>query len=212
MWVSDPFDQNASQYEAWFLRNRYAYETEVRAVRALMPSAGRTLEIGVGTGRFASPLGIQFGVDPSLAMVHLARERGVEVVIGVGEALPFPDSSFDLALMITTVWFLDDIHLAFLEARRVLRPKGCIIVGLVDKKSPLGRVYLERREESVFYRLAEFYSVGEIVASLSRTGFQGFQFRQTLLGPLAETPRSEPVRRGYGQGSFAVVLAPAPEH
>lgn len=210
MWVSDPFDQHASHYEAWFRRNRNAYEAEVRAVRALMPSAGRTLEIGVGTGRFASPLGIRFGVDPSLAMVRFARERGVEVVIGVGEALPFPDSSFDLALMVTTVCFLDDIHLAFLEARRVLRPKGSIIVGLVDKKSPLGRVYLERKEESEFYRVAEFYSVAEIVASLSGVGFQGFRFRQTLLGPLAETPRSESVKRGYGRGSFAVVRASAP--
>ena len=207
MWVSDPFDQYASRYEAWFQRNRNAYAAEVRAVRQLMPSGGRTLEIGVGTGRFASPLGIRFGVDPSLTMLRLARQRGVDVVIGFGEALPFSDSSFDVALMVTTVCFLDDIHLAFLEARRVLRPKGWIIVGLVDKKSPLGRVYLERREESVFYSLAEFYSVAEIVASLSGAGFHKFHYRQTLFGHPKETSSSEPIMCGYGEGSFAVVRA-----
>jgi SAM-dependent methyltransferase len=145
-------------------------------------------------------------------MLSFARRRGVEVVIGAGEALPFPDSSFDLALMVTTVCFLDDSHRAFLEARRILRPNGLIIVGFVDKDSALGRVYLERREESVFYRQARFYTVEEIVRGLKLAGFHGFEYRQTLAGPPSETPPSEPVEKGYGRGSFVVVRASALPH
>jgi len=46
-------------------------------VRVLLPWQGLGLEIGVGTGRFAAPLGIKVGVDPSMAMLAYAAERGV---------------------------------------------------------------------------------------------------------------------------------------
>lgn len=176
-----------------------------------MPSTERAIEIGVGTGRFAIPLGIRYGVDPSRPMLQLARARGLEVAVAVGEALPFLNSSFDATLMVTTVCFLADTKLAFLEARRILRPKGCIILGLVDRTSPLGSVYLERRDESVFYRVAEFYSVEEIVGHLTLAGFHGFEYRQTLFGPPAETPSSEPVKSGYGEGSFVVIRGSVPQ-
>jgi SAM-dependent methyltransferase len=211
MWASDPFDQHTSRYEAWFLKHRNAYEAEVRAVRQLVPSTERAIEIGVGTGRFAIPLGIRFGMDPSRPMLRLARARGLEVAMAVGEALPFPDSSFDAVLMVTTVCFPADVHLAFLEARRVLRPGGCIVLGLVDRTSPLGSIYLERRDESVFYRVAEFYSVEEIVDHLTLAGFHGFGYRQTLFDPPEETPSSEFVKSGYGEGSFAVVRGWVPQ-
>lgn len=201
------FDQASGRYEAWFRRNRNAYQAEVRAVKELMASVGRAVEVGVGSGRFAAPLGVRFGVDPSTAMLKIARHRGIEVVQGVGEALPFPDACFDVALMVTTVCFLDDIHRALREARRILRREGRIVVGFVDRASPLGRIYLRRREEGVFYRAAQFYTVEEIVRSLHKAGFHRFRFRQTLFAPLVETDRLEPVRNGYGDGSFTVVRA-----
>jgi SAM-dependent methyltransferase len=204
------FERELDRYEAWFDEHRNAHAAEVRAVKELVPAAGRSVEIGVGTGRFARPLGVRLGVDPCLAMLRLARDRGVEVLMGVGEALPLPDACFDVALMVTTICFLDDIDRAFHEVRRILRPKGCIVVGLVDRDSPLGRAYLERRGESVFYSLAEFYSVEEIMRLLSRVGFRGFEYRQTLFGPPAETPASEPVKSGFGEGSFAAVRASIP--
>jgi len=207
MWVSDSFDQHAIRYEAWFEKHQNAYQAEVRALTQLMPATAVAVEIGVGTGRFAVPLGIRLGVDPSSAMLLRARERGVEAVLGVGEHLPFADSSFDLVLMVTTVCFLDDVRRAFLETHRILRPRGSIIVGLVDRESPVGKQYQERQSESVFYRLATFFSVDDIVSLLRCAGFQAFEHRQTLFGAPTETPASEPVKSGYGEGSFAVVRA-----
>ena len=61
-----------------------------------MSKQGEGLEVGVGTGRFAAPLGIHIGLEPSPAMAKLARARGVEVHSGVGENLPYEDDRFNL--------------------------------------------------------------------------------------------------------------------
>ncbi|NQU27506.1 MAG: hypothetical protein HQ528_04385 [Candidatus Marinimicrobia bacterium] len=64
----EPFEKYIDQYEAWFVHNRYAYQSEIEAVRYHLPNEGRGLEIGVGCGLFAKPLGIHYGVDPSEKM------------------------------------------------------------------------------------------------------------------------------------------------
>ncbi|MGB3944604.1 MAG: methyltransferase domain-containing protein, partial [Methanothrix sp.] len=64
--------------------------------------------MGVGTGRFAAPLGISVGLDPSLPMMEVARKRGVLCVRGVAERLPFRDGAFDLLLMVTDDFLLRD--------------------------------------------------------------------------------------------------------
>ena len=74
-------------------------------------------------------------------MGEIARQRGIEAIAGVAEALPFDDAQFDFALMITTICFLNDIKNAFREAYRVLKPDGCLIIGFIDKDSPLGKLY-----------------------------------------------------------------------
>jgi SAM-dependent methyltransferase/transcriptional regulator with XRE-family HTH domain len=208
---TQPFDEHSDRYEAWFHAHGHAYRAEVRALKELMPPGGQGLEVGVGTGRFAAPLGISLGLDPSLPMLAVAREQGIRIVKGVGEHLPFPDGSLDLVLMVTTVCFLEDLDGAFREANRVLRPGGHIVVGLVDRETPLGKAYLQRQAENVFYRVARFYTVEEIVAALARAGFGEFSFRQTLFGHPGQTPADEPVLEGHGTGSFVALRGRVPE-
>ncbi len=112
--------------------------------------------------------------------------------------------------MVTTVCFLDDRDLAFREAHRVIKPGGAFVVGFIDRESPLGRQYRERKESSVFYRDATFYSVAEIVDALCQAGFAGFEYRQTLFKPLAELAEVDPVKKGHGEGSFVAVQARKP--
>ena len=199
------FDKNVDRYEQWFVDNPLAYVSELRALRELLPASGSGIEIGVGTGRFAAPLEIKKGIEPSRSMAEVARKRGVEVVHGVAEHLPFMDGEFDYALMVTTVCFLDDIDLAFQEVLRVLKPKGLFVIGFVDRESPLGKEYQDRKDKSAFYRDATFYSVGEIVSRLRKNGFGGLVFRQTLFRPLPEMEEVEPVKEGHGEGSFVVI-------
>ena len=72
------------RYEAWFTRNPAAYHSELLAVRALLPWQGLGLEIGAGTGRFAAPLGVTVGVDPSRACFPMPSEEASQA----SKALP----------------------------------------------------------------------------------------------------------------------------
>jgi len=117
---SEPFEEHSKRYNRWFeeLRARVRVGTGIAQAHAAGP---RGVSVGVGTGRFAEPLCVRVGVDPSVKMLRRARRRGVETVRGVAEALPFDDGAFDTALLVTTVWFVDDLSKTFDEARRVLR-------------------------------------------------------------------------------------------
>ena len=200
-----PFEQNVERYEAWFDRYRMAYESELEAIRDLLPEGGEGLEVGVGTGRFAVPLGVRVGVEPSHAMGRLAMERGVEVRLGVAENLPCEDSSFDYLLLIVTVCFLDDVYLSLREVYRVLKPGGYILIGFIDRVSPLGKAYERLGQDNVFYREATFLSTEEVVFYMSQAGFGEFVFRQTIFQHPAELRKADPGRPGYGEGSFVVV-------
>jgi SAM-dependent methyltransferase len=109
--------------------------------------------------------------------------------------------------MVTTVCFLDDIETAFREVRRVVKPGGLFLLGFVDKDSAIGRAYQERRQESLFYREAVFYSVRELTDLLRAAGFHDFRCRQTLFGPLSELWDVDEVREGHGEGSFVAIAA-----
>jgi SAM-dependent methyltransferase len=205
-----PFVHHHRRYENWFERHGAAYLSELIAVRALLPWEGRGLEIGVGSARFAAPLGVEFGIDPAPEMLEYARARGVRVARAVAEALPFGDAAFDHALVVTTLCFVEDAAAMLAEARRVLRPGGALVIGFIDRASALGREYEGHREENVFYRDAKFYSGDEVQRLLAAAGFGTPVWAQTLCGPLAQMREIEPMRAGRGQGSFVVVKASRP--
>lgn len=204
---TEAFDKDPLGYDAWYDKNRAAFDSEVLAIRALMPQKGPFLEVGVGTGRFASALGIDLGVDPSPGMRELARRRGIDAVDGVAESLPFMVNWFNCVLMVTAICFLDDVPAAFREARRVIRPGGFIVVGFIDSKSPLGREYAKKIGKDGFFRDASLYSADEVAGYLTEAGFTEITFKQTLFGDPAKLTGAEPVKDGYGEGSFVVVRA-----
>jgi SAM-dependent methyltransferase len=199
-----PFDEQAIDYDAWFEKYPDLYLAELEAVRSFIPVVGSGVEIGVGTGRFAAPLGIAIGVEPAPRMAEKARQRGIVVVDGIAEALPFADDSFDFAVMVTVICFLDDVTKAFREAFRILKPKGTLVIGFIDRESELGRHYSQKRDQSRFYRDATFYSVSELEELLTKAGFSDFAYRQTLLlGEITELD----VMEGHGSGGFVVIQA-----
>jgi len=153
------FEESPREYDAWFDQNRMVYESEILALKRFIAPSGLGLEIGVGTGRFAVPLGLEVGVEPASAIAEMAQKRGVKILRAVGEALPFRQGSFHLAAIITTLCFLRDPWLALAEATRILRPGGQILIAEIDRDSPLGRFYEAHKRESKFYRQAHFYTV-----------------------------------------------------
>jgi ubiquinone/menaquinone biosynthesis C-methylase UbiE len=201
--MSNIFDRYYKKYDAWYDRNKFAYLSELEAVRKVLPKKGKGLEIGVGTGRFAQPLGIQYGIDPSKRMLEIARKRGVEVRVGYGEKVPFTNSVFDYVAIIITICFVKNPAEVLREAYRVLNKNGRIIVGIIDKESFLGKFY--QRKKSIFYRQANFFSVKELVNLLKATGFSRFTYYQTLFHFPQKMNSIETPRKGFGQGGFVVI-------
>lgn len=197
-----PFDRYSSEYDKWFDEHSAIYEAELAVIREFMHSySGNGLEVGIGTGRFAIPLGITTGIEPSVAMAAVAARSGISVFSAVAEQLPFEDDQFDLVLMVTVICFLDDVLQAFSEAYRVLKPGGSVLVGFIDKESVLGRQYMEKREKSLFYQEAVFYSAKEVMSFLRQVGFSSVVSKQTLL----PVPPEDVILDGYGQGAFVVM-------
>ena len=167
--MSNIFDMQYARYDRWYENNRYAYLSELEALKRVVPDKGKGLEIGVGTGRFASFLGIQYGIDPSEKMLKLARERGINAVKCGGEKLPYRKYSFDFVVIVITLCFVNDPLKILAEARRILKKNGRIIIGIIDKDSFLGKYY--QKKKSVFYKKANFYGVKEVTDFLRATGF-----------------------------------------
>lgn len=199
---TEQFEKYSDAYDRWFEDNPDLYEAELEVIRQMLPgNMAKGVEVGVGSGKFAGPLGITVGVEPSDKMAAKAIRRGIEVYSGVAEALPFADGRFHFVLMVTTICFVDDVHKSFNEAFRVLRPDGFIIVGFVDKQSELGKEYARKKEESRFYTDAEFFSTQEVLCYLKKAGFEVVEIRQTLIS--GELPGK--LQNGFGAGAFVVI-------
>ena len=202
-----PFDEHHEKYEEWFTKNRFVYQSELKAIGHFIPKRGKGVEIGVGSGKFAVPFGINVGVEPSEAMRKLSRERKIRVHNAVAESLPFEAGQFDFALMVTTICFVDDIKKSFKEVERILKSGGCFIIGFVDRSSPLGHRYEKEKESNVFYREATFYSTKDALSLLGECGFEEPEVIQTVFGELEEIRSIQDYREGYGEGSFVVIQA-----
>lgn len=138
------FERLAGRYDAWYEgpTGRVLFPVELGCLAPLLAPTGRPrLEVGVGSGRFATGLGVGMGLDPAAAPLRLARSRGVTAVQGVGERLPFADGAFGAVLLVVTLCFADDPRAIVGEARRVLRGGGALVLGMVFADSPWGRWY-----------------------------------------------------------------------
>jgi len=187
--------------------NQYVYGSEIQAVRHFIPIGGKGIEIGIGTGRFAIPFGIKEGVEPSDSMRNYSLRLGLTVYNGVAEKLPLDNETYDFALMITTICFVDDVNKSFGEIKRIIKPGGIFIIGLVDKNTTLGKVYEKIKSQNKFYKDATFYSTDEVKKLLVQNQFIKIEVVQTVFGELSEIRSVQAFKEGYGEGGFVVIKA-----
>lgn len=197
------FDRYYKKYDSWYDSNRFAYLSELEAVKKVLPKNKKGLEIGVGTGRFAAPLGIKYGIDPSKNMLKIAKGRGIAAREGLGEKLPFENGVFDYVTIIITLCFLRDPERVLTESKRVLKKGGKVIVGIIDKDSFLGKYY--QKKKSVFYGHANFFSARQAAGLLKNAGFSVLSCYQTLYRLPNRIYTIQEPQRGFGKGGFVVI-------
>jgi ubiquinone/menaquinone biosynthesis C-methylase UbiE len=105
--------------------------------RSIEAARGRVLEIGVGSGLNLALYGAAVerlcAIDPSPELLRLAAARiggalvPVALVQASGEHLPFADAVFDTVVTTWTLCSIADPVAALIEARRVLKPGGCLV-------------------------------------------------------------------------------------
>ena len=199
----NPFDIFTDEYEDWFKENEIVFQSELLALKQVIPVGKNGIEIGIGSGIFAEKLNIKFGIDPSEKMLNYATQRKLSVKKGVAENIPYPDNSFDFAAFITSICFVDNPEKALTEAYRIIKDKGDLIIAFIDKESSLGKFLEQEKEDSKFYRQARFYSVSEIISMIVNNHFEITDIIQTLTEIKLEIPENP--MKGHGKGSFVVI-------
>jgi ubiquinone/menaquinone biosynthesis C-methylase UbiE len=117
--------------------------TRARLRRVLDPRPGeRVLEVGPGTGYYSLPLAEWLGPDGRLELFDLQQEmldhtlgqagplaERMGATQGDATSLPYPDATFDAALLVTVLGEIPDREAALRELRRVLKPEGRLVIG-----------------------------------------------------------------------------------
>lgn len=181
----------------------------------------RLLEVGCGIGtdlvRFAAGGARVTGIDLAQTAIDLARNNfalhgldAEELRVANGEALPYPDQSFDVVYGHGVVQYTADAAQLIRECHRVLKPGGTGIfmvynrVSWLNALSKVMKVPLEHEDAPVLVK----YSIGEFKALLApfadvrivperfpvksrlHGGWKGLAFNTFFVGTFNALPRA----------------------
>jgi demethylmenaquinone methyltransferase/2-methoxy-6-polyprenyl-1,4-benzoquinol methylase len=140
-----------------------------------LPTHGRVLEAGGGTGRVSSLLAPLVGAlvinDLSAPMLQEARQKGkLHPVQSYVEQLPFPTACFERVFAVDALHHFHDHDAAVGELLRVLRPGGRLVIEEPDiKRFPVKLIALL---EKLALMHSHFLSGEEIRALVESHGLQ----------------------------------------
>lgn len=210
--AAGPFDNIAEEYDRWYdtVEGAAIFAAELACLQMVVPQMrGSWLEIGSGTGRFGCALGVAEGIDPSPSMLEIAGARGIQTKVGIAEKLPYPADSFDGALMVTVLCFVENVPGAFDECSRIIRPEGTLLIGHIPADGPWGQDYIGKAAAGhPVYSHAHFTTVADILTPASAAGFEMATAASGLFRPPGSPVEIPPrVQPGVVAGAGFVALA-----
>ncbi len=137
------------------------------------PSGGRIIDIGCGTGRTLSRYKERgarvIGVDLSVECAQIAKEKGLNVVIGDARKLPIKTDFFDASINLGVFEHFAEIHTAISEQVRVTKNKGSVVVIIQNKWTPLNpfiKIFEFLRGKSKYGVVADGYKYSYLFTHL----------------------------------------------
>jgi len=194
-------------YDRGFQATEEAGLREIR--RELLAQArGRVLELGAGTGLNLElyPEGIEnlTLTEPDPHMTRQLREklasseREAELVETPAERLPFPDDSFDTAVVTLVLCTVPDPAASLAEIKRVLKPGGQLLfLEHVRSRHPDLAKWQDRLESPWRFLADGCHCNRDTVSAISAAGFDLGEVEHEAL------PKAPPIVRPLARGSAA---------
>jgi len=171
--ADDAAEQSGLRPLAEAVRTRFRRTRARRIARGMVP--GTALDVGCGQGRTLvnlRELGWQVqGVEVDARLAEKARSRGIAVHVGPLESHHFPDHHFDLVTFFRVFGELARPAHTLLEANRILRPGGRLIVGVPNFGRLQERLFGKSYMPVIESRQRVYFDENSLLRLLESTGF-----------------------------------------
>ncbi|MCL4562389.1 MAG: class I SAM-dependent methyltransferase [Chloroflexi bacterium] len=171
------YDRIAQEYA----RNRQVHPQVLRSLisGSQLNNTSRFLEVGCGTGNYLLALQQEsgasaWGIDPSVEMREIARQRSPMLTIlpGSAESLAFPTGYFDLVFSVDVIHHISRWEAYYHDAFRVLRQGGkiCTVTDsedIIRRRMPLS-VYFP---ETIEIELSRYPRIAVLKSQMVNLGF-----------------------------------------
>ncbi len=187
---------NPENHDAWYStplgRVSHGLERELILQLADTEKGQVILDVGSGTGvhsiALAGKVAKVVALDSSIQMLEHARAKSMKqdvmnvgFVCGSALHLPFPDNHFDALFSVCMLCFVKERATAILEMKRVLKPGGKMVVGVLNKWSVWAFL---RRLKGIFaetiYNDAHFFTPRELKGALDEAGLSDVRLKSCL--------------------------------
>lgn len=225
------FDEYASAYDAWFMKNENVLHTEVRLVAKALGNPGRTLSVGCGSGLFEMILAknhgitITHGIEPAPGMAEIATKRGMQVEVAGAEEANFGNEEFDTILFNGSPCYISNLPLAVSKAHKALKPGGKIILVDVLKDGCYATLYNlamtlgtwdhpllnDIKPEDPYpielVKSASWRTTGEKITVVEQQRFSNLEFCQSLTThPRYTNNQIEEPIPGFDRGDYIAII------
>ncbi|SFV90212.1 Ubiquinone/menaquinone biosynthesis methyltransferase family protein [hydrothermal vent metagenome] len=140
-----------------------------------LPPKAAVLDVGAGTGVLCELSQacrndlLLTAADPAEGMLRYCSNT-VETIVATAEALPFENDSFDAVMMGEALHHFHDVHAAFLEIARILKPNGKLFIYDFNPEKFMGRVIA--KGEVFLGEPGNFFTPSILESKLAPFGFE----------------------------------------
>ena len=158
------------------------FRVALQLLREAFPKGGLILDVGCASGYFLESVGDKWERH-GLEILHLAAQQarargGINVhECGIGSAA-FPGQSFDVVCSFDVVEHLTEPMSLFLEARRILKPSGWLVISTGDSRSPTARMSGSRWTYLGIPEHLSFFNARSFRKGLGKAGFSHVKFKR----------------------------------